>query len=159
MDNPSNLPLGEKIIASVRAVKTPEEKDHARSVRKQVFIEEQNVPPELEYDAHDEDPQTVHFIAYSNGIPQGAARLRPYSSNSGKIERVAVLKEARGQGIGALLMVAIEEQAVRRGFNSLKLNAQLHAEPFYRRIGYSPIGNVFLEADIEHIAMEKELES
>ena len=158
MDNPSNLPIREKVETTVKVVQTEEEKQHSRSVRSQVFIDEQKVPPGLEYDAYDEDPQTVHFIAYANGVPQGAARLRPFTPACGKVERVAVLKEARGLGLGALLMKAVEDQAISRGFSSMKLNAQLHAEPFYRRIGYTPIGNVFMEADIEHIAMEKKLE-
>lgn len=157
MDNPSNLPLREKVTPTVREVRTAEEKEHSRLVRSRVFIEEQKVPAELEYDGYDEDPQTFHFIAYTNNIPEGAARLRPYSPTIGKVERVAVLKEARGKGLGVLLMKAIEDQAVRKGYSRLKLNAQLHAEPFYRRIGYTPVGDVFIEADIEHIAMEKEL--
>ncbi|RXT14964.1 GNAT family N-acetyltransferase [Ammoniphilus sp. CFH 90114] len=157
MDHSSNLSLREKV--TVKKVSTAEEKEHCRAVRSLVFVEEQNVPAELEYDALDEVKQTLHFVAYFKNLPQGAARLRPYSSlHVGKVERVAVLKEARGQGIGALLMNALEDQARKENFHTLLINAQLHAAPFYQRLGYTPVGEVFLEANIEHISMEKKLE-
>lgn len=156
MDHTPNLSIRQEI--KVQEAKTKQEKKDAFTVRTKVFIDEQNVPSDLEYDEHDESNTTVHFVAYQEDAPVGAARLRQYAPNTGKAERVAVLQEARGLGIGAELMNKLTKKARDLGYNKIKLNAQLHAEPFYVRLGFVRKGNVFMEADIEHIAMEKELD-
>lgn len=156
MDNTPDISIREKV--KVQQAQTIEEKKDAFAVRTKVFIDEQNVPPDLEYDEHDESNATLHFVAYRGDSPVGAARLREYAPHIGKAERVAVLKEARGLGIGAELMNQLSKKAMDLGFHKIKLNAQLQAEPFYRQLGYERKGDVFLEAGIEHIAMEKELD-
>lgn len=155
MDYTSNVSIGEEVI--VKKADSEKEKQDARSVRSKVFIDEQNVPAELEYDLHDEDPATVHLVAYAGNKPAGAARMRQTEKAIGKAERVAVLKEARGRGIGALLMREMENWAKEAGIDKIKLNAQLHAENFYSQLGYKKVGDPFLEANIEHIAMVKNL--
>ncbi|MEJ8546737.1 GNAT family N-acetyltransferase [Brevibacillus borstelensis] len=128
----------------------------ALSVRRAVFIREQQVPEEIEIDSHDRiDSETIHFVVYRGEQAVGASRLRPYTPGIGKVERVAILSSERGTGLGRLLMLAMEETARRQGFKGLKLNAQTHAQRFYEKLGYSPVGEVFEEAGIEHIAMEK----
>lgn len=155
MDKLSNLPTGQEILI-IRAL-TPVEKKDAFQVRQTVFLGEQGVPAELEYDVHDEHQDTTHLVAYCGGNPVGAARLRKWDEKTGKVERVAVLGLYRKAGIGAQLMEKLEEIAMELGFHKLKLNAQLHATTFYSKLGYHPMGDVFLEANIEHIAMEKKL--
>lgn len=156
MDNTSDLSIRQKI--RVQQANNMQEKKDAFAVRTKVFIDEQRVPSDLEYDEHDESSGTIHFVAYHLDQPVGAARLREYTPKVGKAERVAVISEVRGLGIGAELMNKLTTKAKELGFQKIKLNAQLHAEPFYKQLGYAQIGDVFLEADIEHIAMEKELD-
>ncbi|NGQ95428.1 GNAT family N-acetyltransferase [Brevibacillus sp. SYP-B805] len=142
----------------IRQVQTDQEKRDALSVRRTVFIEEQQVPEELEIDEHDEaGTPTLHFVAYAGDIPVAAGRLRPYAPGVGKVERVAVLSGERGTGLGRLIMQEMEEAARQNGYRKLKLNAQCHARRFYEKLGYAPIGDVFEEAGIPHISMEKPL--
>jgi predicted GNAT family N-acyltransferase len=117
-------------------------------VREQVFIIEQEVPRELEWDG--EDDQAHHFIALNEaGQALGCARLLP----SGQIGRMAVLKTCRGTGLGARLLDAAIDHAQALGMQRVFLHAQRHAEPFYRKAGFLPEGQEFLEAGIPHIGM------
>ncbi|WP_340673171.1 GNAT family N-acetyltransferase [Brevibacillus agri] len=142
----------------IQKVNSDQEMQDALAVRKAVFIDEQEVPADLEIDEHDQPGSgTVHFVAYNEQQPVGASRLRPYEPGVGKIERVAVLKDERGTGLGRQIMIVMEEAAKELGFDSLKLNAQTHAQRFYEKLGYEPHGDVFDEAGIEHIAMVKAL--
>jgi predicted GNAT family N-acyltransferase len=146
-------------VYQIHTVQSEKEKADALAVRRLVFVEEQQVPEELEIDEHDEqDSATVHFVAYAGDKPVGASRLRPYAPGVGKVERVAVLGSERGTGLGRQIMLAMEETARQQGFTKLKLNAQTHAQRFYEKLGYTPVGDVFDEAGIEHIAMEKTLQ-
>lgn len=128
--------------------------EDALSVRYDVFVDEQGVPEDLEVDEH-EDTAT-HFVAYDDGAAVGAARLREYEAGVGKVERVAVRKARRGEGVGAALMDAVEAAAAER-FDELYLHAQLHVEGFYADRGYERDGGVFTEAGIEHVAMRQSL--
>ncbi|MDR4998961.1 GNAT family N-acetyltransferase [Brevibacillus sp. FSL K6-0770] len=143
---------------AIQKVSSEKEMQDALTVRKAVFIDEQQVPAELEIDEHDEQGSgTVHFVAYNEQEPVGASRLRPYAPGVGKVERVAVLQSERGTGLGRQIMLVMEDAAKELGFDSLKLNAQTHAQRFYEKLGYEPHGDVFDEAGIEHIAMVKAL--
>jgi predicted GNAT family N-acyltransferase len=142
----------------IRQVESEKELQDALSVRRIVFIDEQQVPEDLEIDEHDTNASpTVHFVAYDGEQPVGAGRLRPYAPGVGKVERVAVLASERGTGLGRQIMLLMEESARTQGFDKLKLNAQCHAQAFYEKLGYIPVGDVFDEAGIPHIAMEKSL--
>lgn len=134
------------------------ERQKALEIRKIVFVEEQKVPQELEYDAYDEQVGVDHFIISTEfGKTVGTARLRAYDGGNGKVQRVAVLTEYRGMGAGALLMKAVEKTAMEKGFQRLKLEAQVQARRFYENLGYQAQGSVFWEANIEHINMIKDL--
>ncbi len=123
-----------------------------RKVREAVFIEEQQVPRELEWDGEDESAH--HFLAINEaGQAIGCTRLL----TSGQIGRMAVLAEFRGTGIGKRLLAVAVEQAKQLGFRMVHLHAQTQAEPFYRKNGFLPVGEVFMEADIPHQRMELEL--
>ncbi len=126
-----------------------EHKATLRKIRGEVFIEEQNVPQELEWD--EQDAVSTHFLAVNElGQYIGCARLTPQA----QIGRMAVLKPHRGSGIGALLLEAAVATAQADGLSRVFLHAQSYAETFYRKGGFIPFGSPFTEAGIEHIAME-----
>ncbi|WP_447591375.1 GNAT family N-acetyltransferase [Aquipseudomonas campi] len=125
------------------------QKDNAdlRRIREAVFIAEQAVPAELEWD--DEDSEAVHFLATEGDYPIGTARLLP----DGHIGRVSVLKDWRGLKVGDALMQAVINEAERRGQREQKLSAQVHASSFYERLGFRIEGDEYLEAGIPHVMM------
>ena len=120
--------------------------DALSDIRRRVFIDEQGVPPELEWDGL--DTSAVHVMATSHeGEAIGTARLLP----DGQIGRMAVLGQWRGIGVGtAMLQLLIAHAPVRE---RLYLNAQTSAESFYRRNGFEAEGDIFMEAGIAHIRM------
>ncbi|MGO2007556.1 GNAT family N-acetyltransferase [Vreelandella alkaliphila] len=122
-------------------------KDIASEIRRVVFIEEQSVPQEEEWDGRDEE--CSHFIAYLEDQPVGTARLLP----DGHIGRVAVLDSARGAGIGYQLMEAAIQAAREAGHPHVALSAQLHALAFYQRLGFVAHGGTFMDAGIPHREM------
>jgi len=123
-----------------------------RSVREVVFVKEQKVPIEEEWDAL--DPQCIHVIARAlDGTPIGTGRLTPEH----KIGRMAVLPPWRGKGVGDALLLALIHEAHGRGWREVALNAQASAVPFYLRHGFEPYGDRFWEAGIEHQAMRRAL--
>lgn len=120
-----------------------------RAVRETVFVKEQQVPPQEELDS--EDPTALHLLAESDdGSPIGTARVIP----TGQIGRMAVLHQWRSKGVGGALLLTILDEMVKEGYPAPFLNAQLHAIPFYRRYGFREVGEVFLDAGIEHKRME-----
>lgn len=121
-----------------------------RAVRETVFILEQKVPEDEEWD--ELDPRCDHVIARdAAGRPIGTGRLTPER----KIGRMAVLPEWRGKGVGDALLVALMDQARARGWTEVSLNAQVQAMAFYARHGFEPYGERFMEAGIEHQAMRR----
>lgn len=131
---------------------TDAELDTCHAIRRTVFVDEQGVSHEEEWD--DLDGECVHFIARVGGRPVGTARLYPLGA-AAKAQRVAVLAEARRHGVGAALMRALETEAARRGCAAVVLHAQTVAIPFYEAIGYAAEGPEFLEAEIPHRLMHK----
>jgi predicted GNAT family N-acyltransferase len=118
-------------------------------VRHLVFVEEQGVPVEEERDEHDAD--SVHFLARNaSGHPIGTARLLP----SGRIGRVAVLREWRGRGLGRALMDAVIGEARRCAMLRPHLHAQVQTIAFYESLGFVVCGEEFEEAGILHREME-----
>ncbi len=123
------------------------ERDQAtlRAIREAVFVAEQNVPPELEWDGIDQD--CLHVIAYTNDrTAVGTARLL----RDGHIGRLAVLAPWRGRGAGSALLLKLIAIAKTRGINSVALNAQTHALAFYQRFGFVAEGSEFDDAGIPH---------
>ena len=139
----------------VNIATTDREREDAFSVRRKVFVDEQGVPLNLELDELDETAD--HFIVYTAEIPIGAGRIRESNTGIGKVERVCVLPEYRGKHIGVLVMQALEDHATKKGFEKVVLNAQSHAVPFYEKIGYVITSPEFMDADIPHRAMEKNI--
>jgi predicted GNAT family N-acyltransferase len=124
----------------------------ARPVREEVFVAEQKVPLELEWDEWDE--RSDHAVARdASGRAIGTARLLP----DGRIGRMAVLREWRRRGVGAALMEALLQKAREQSMSRVTLHAQTHAAGFYRRFGFSERGGEFWEAGIPHVEMTLEL--
>ena len=123
-------------------------RERARAIRYSVFVEEQGVPVELEWD--DMDAPSWHALAFAeDGTPVATGRLLP----DGHIGRMAVLKVARGTGMGARVLAALMALAAELGYPELILNAQTHAAPFYARVGFEQVGDEFEEAGIPHVEM------
>jgi predicted GNAT family N-acyltransferase len=142
----------------IRRIDPTEHFEDGLSVRRAVFIDEQGVPEDREIDGR--DAEATHFVAYDDGRPIGVARLREYTegsstNNAAKIERVAVLEECRGAGVGRKLMDAAEESALSAGYDTIVLHAQLPVVDFYTRLGYEPTGEPFEDAGIPHRKMSK----
>lgn len=134
-------------------VRTAEERWEALDVRHEVFVDEQGVSIDRERDEYDD--YATHFVAYDGSHPVGAARLRPYEDGSeiGKIERVAVRAERRGEGWGRKIMAAVETTAREEGFTTLRLDSQNDAIGFYERLGYEVMSESFMDAGIPHRTM------
>jgi len=133
----------------------------ALAVRRAVFVGEQGVPESRELDGKDGD--ATHLVASDGDRPIGTARLRRRDDGSrgddkaAKIERVAVVADRRGEGVGRELMDEAEALAAASGYDRIVLHAQLPVVPFYERLGYEPVGGVFEDAGIDHREMRKPL--
>ena len=138
---------------SVRVADWQKDNADLRRIREKVFIAEQAVPPELEWDT--EDAQAVHFLAYEGDYAIGTARLLP----DGQIGRVSVLKDWRGLNVGDALLAAVIAEAERRGLNEQRLSAQVQATPFYERHGFRILSEEYLDAGIPHVDMLRQQSS
>ncbi|WP_435970603.1 GNAT family N-acetyltransferase [Streptomyces sp. Qhu_M48] len=150
---------------SVREALGAEDREACFAVRREVFVEEQGVPPELEYDTY--DATAVHVLAVrEDGLPLGTGRLlfgpdatgkTGADASVGSLGRLAVSQAARGLGVGAALVRAVEGVARERGLTAVDLHAQTHALGFYERLGYQAYGPEFPDADMPHRAMRRAL--
>ena len=131
----------------IRAGRWDELQNDAKLIREQVFIQEQQIAVEDEWDA--EDAVSVHFVVYDQDQPIATARLLKNNS----VGRVAVLKSHRGLGIGKLLMQQIIQQAKHQQREFLKLSSQVHAIQFYAGLGFNVEGEQYLDCGIPHIDM------
>ena len=124
-------------------------------IRMHVFMMEQAVSPDIEIDEYDQE--AVHFLLFDDqNIPCACCRLVSIDGHY-KIGRLAVLKRARRNGFASHILNAVEEYAKKHDIHSLYLNAQVSAKPLYEKLGYLSYGDLFFEANIEHIAMKKQL--
>lgn len=127
----------------------------ALAVRQRVFVDEQGVPESLEHDGRDGD--AVPAVARVDDETVGTGRFRRLDDATGKIERVSVLPSYRGVGLGRQLMEALESEARARDVDLIELHAQLDVEGFYHALGYETVSDVFEEAGMPHVEMEKSL--
>jgi predicted GNAT family N-acyltransferase len=139
----------------VIAIESPADLQRALAIRRRVFIEEQNVPEEIEMDADDE--RAFHALGIVDGNAVGCGRMLEHGDGEVKIGRMAVLPEFRKTGIGARILRFLIERARARGLRKAILHAQLTAEGFYLNQGFNPVGGVFDEAGIAHRKMERDL--
>ncbi|WP_020119919.1 GNAT family N-acetyltransferase [Streptomyces canus] len=149
----------------VRVAEDPADREACFTVRKEVFVGEQGVPEDIEYDAY--DAGALHVLAVrEDGVPLGTGRLLFGDAAAGKtggdasvgsLGRLAVTPQARGLGVGAALVRAVEEAARARGLTAVDLHAQTHALGFYERLGYVAYGPEFPDAGMPHRAMRRVL--
>ncbi|MEU9637923.1 GNAT family N-acetyltransferase [Streptomyces tendae] len=162
MSGPSRPPAAYE----VRVAEDPADREACFAVRKDVFVAEQKVPEDIEYDAYDAD--AVHVLAVrEDGVPLGTGRLLHGAAATakngdgdpavGSLGRLAVTAAARGLGVGAALVRAVEAAARARGLTAVDLHAQTHALGFYERLGYQAYGPEFPDAGIPHRAMRRAL--
>ncbi|MBN8489355.1 MAG: YbgC/FadM family acyl-CoA thioesterase [Burkholderiales bacterium] len=124
----------------------------AGAIRQQVFVQEQRIPADMEWDAA--DAACLHAVAFNRfGVPLATGRLLEHVPGVAKIGRMAVLRSMRGSQIGRQVLEALMAAARQRGEREVLLHAQSSAAGFYRRAGYMPRGPEFEEAGIAHIEM------
>ena len=124
----------------------------AHRIRSKVFIEEQGIPAEMEFD--DADQACIHAVAYNHfGAPLATGRLLEHVPGVAKIGRMAVSQSMRGSRVGKAVLDALMKAARERGYREAVLHAQVSALPFYTRSGFVSRGSVFDEVGIPHIEM------
>ncbi len=137
----------------IRRLRTQAELDEALELRHEVFCLEQGVPPTEERDGRDRSG-AVHLIALIDGSIVATCRL-VFVGNTVQFSRLAVRRSARRRGIASAMLQMTDEESRARGATRIVLHAQTYARALYDKAGYLPRGREFVEADIEHIAMER----
>ena len=142
----------------IKILESEKERSLGFKLRTEVFVNEQNVPIELELDEKDNSEYTIHVGYFKDDKLIGVARLIDTDKEVIHIGRVAIDKNHRGEGIGHKLILGCEDIAkkmLNRDFN-IELSAQVYAENFYKKLGYNRINNnIYIDAGIEHIDMRK----
>ena len=142
----------------IKILKSKEELNLGFALRIEVFVKEQKVPMELEFDEKDNSENTVHIGYFNDDKLIGVARLIDLDKDVIHIGRVVIDKEHRGQGIGRELIIGCEniaQQILKRKI-IIELSAQIQAENFYKSLGYNRINDkIYLDAGIEHVDMRK----
>ncbi len=134
-------------------------------IRKEVFIDEQNVPIEIEYETNENEKTHCCLYLDNNLVAYGRIVIScmhtsdspacKHTSDNVRVGRVCVRKEYRGLGYGKKIMNYIERIVKEYGFKNIEIHAQLHALDFYKSLGYQVMGKVFFEAGIAHVEMKK----
>lgn len=137
----------EPVLVTVRGAGWQRDERALSEVRRRVFIDEQAVPEDLEWDGEDETAQ--HWLAFHGDKPIGTARMRA----GGHIGRMAVLADYRQRGVGSRLLRAAIDAARAQGLPDVHLHAQVQAMDFYARHGFVAEGAPFMDAGIPHRAM------
>jgi predicted GNAT family N-acyltransferase len=153
----------DRSIPRARVVTNDADLDAAFAVRRAVFVDEQHVREDEEFDAH--DAAATHFVVVVHGVVVGTARLRRVPASEGdargvrgKIERVAVLAAHRKSGAGRALLLVAHEVARQWGMSEVFLAAQVDAIPFYERVGYEVYGDEFVQERIRHRWMRRRVD-
>jgi len=142
-------------MIEVRLARSAKDVEQCLRLRWTVFVEEQGVRPSLELDGHDKT-DAVHALALVDGVPCGAGRLIFIAPGVARIQRMAVIDDARGRGVGKALLAFLEDEARRRGATRLTLWAQVQAQACYEKAGYAASGGEYDDGTgIAHVSMEK----
>ena len=142
---------------TVTEVQNQEQLEACFAIRKAIFVEEQGVPAEDEFDQYDAlHTEARHILVHVDGEPAASARLRVVEQTA-KLERICVMMEYRKHGLGRVLIDKLEQMSLDQGLTKAKLHAQVQASGFYERLGYAPASDVFLEDGIPHLLMTKTL--
>jgi predicted GNAT family N-acyltransferase len=146
-------------MMTVTRITSEQELHQAFQIRVEVFVEEQQVPKDLELDEYDVAPDAARHVLLADGLhPAATGRFIAYQPDTAKMQRIAVRQLYRGKGVGRQLMEALEAWAKEEGFAFSLLDAQCQAESFYSKLGYETISTeTFLDAGIPHVRMRKKL--
>ncbi|MGM7682030.1 GNAT family N-acetyltransferase [Cytobacillus sp. Hm23] len=140
-----------------RRITTENELKTAFHIRTTVFVEEQGVPLEDEFDEYDQlNGKCDHVLVFINDEAVGTGRIR-FVDGQGKLERICVLAPYRKFGVGKVIIQALEEIAEDKQITRVKLHGQTQAEGFYKKLGYDILSDVFMEDGIPHVLMGKGL--
>lgn len=144
---------------TVEKITDKERLEQSFSIRLEVFVEEQKVPPDAELDEYDlPESAAVHFLAAVDGQPAGTIRMTAYDDKTAKLQRLAVRKEYRVHHIGSALVRALEEEAKRAGYQAVLLDGQTQARKFYEKQGYTAVSEeIIYDCGIPHVRMKKYL--
>ncbi len=142
------------LLWEVRCARGERELAAVLALRREVFCAEQGVPEREESDGHDDD--ALHLVALLDGELLGTCRVLMVGPTA-QFSRLAVSAPVRRRGIATALLDAAEVHSRRAAARQLVLHAQTYARELYDRAGYLPRGRIFVEAGIEHVAMEKQL--
>lgn len=150
--------LDSKRNIDIKHVSNQEELQQCLQIRNTVFVVGMNVPQSIEVDQHDNlEDICDHFLIKYKNINVGTIRCLPISSNTIKLQRFAIYDEYRNHGFGKETLKYIEKYYQAKGYQLIVLDAQMKAYDFYEKNGYQKVSNIFIEAGIEHVKMEKYL--
>jgi predicted GNAT family N-acyltransferase len=138
----------------IQPVRTDTDWAAARTIRTRVFIDEQDCPPDEEWDGHDSTSR--HVVGRVDGTAVATARWRTVTHGEdivAKLERFAVLSDHRGQGYGSELVAYVVDDARQAGFDTFLVHAQAHLEDWYAEHGFASTGRTFEEVGIPHVEM------
>lgn len=141
------------MTTAVRPVTTPADWEAAKAVRFEVFVDEQQVPAEIEIDEHDATAR--HWLLVVDAAVAGTARVVVKPDGFWKIGRVAVRAPYRGKGLGATVMTTILNEAEAAGAPGAVLESQVQAMGFYEKLAFVPEGSEFFDAGIPHVLMRR----
>ncbi len=145
-------------MTEFKFVKTQADLENALNIRRNVFINEMGVPESIELDELDTlTSQCKHILVLYNNEPVGTARCNLITDKKLKIQRFCFLPEYRKSGFGKTLLEFIETEFSKKGYNYFFLEAKFSVHEFYEKCGYKKVSDVFIEANVPHIKMEKEL--
>lgn len=136
-------------------VNSQEQFEKCLEIRSKVFIEEQNVAFDLEIDGL--DPEALHLLVYCDDVACATLRVLFPNKDTAHIGRVCVLKEYRRHHLGSKMMMYLENILKENKIKHMELGAQCYIVSFYEKLGFKAEGEVFLDADIEHIMMKKDI--
>ena len=139
----------------IKTALLPQELQAIQKIRRLVFQTEQGDEPELDFDGQDETSEQI--IAYFDSQPVGTARIRYLNNQTAKIERLAVLSTARGQGIGKKIMEKAIEVVAQKNIQEVLIHAQEYIKGLHQQLGFEQEGEEFEEAGITHVKMRKKL--
>jgi len=146
---------GESMV-DVQVGDWPTLRSQACVIRADVFIDEQKIPADMEWD--EADATGVHAVAFNRfGVPLATGRLLRHGPEVSRIGRLATIQAVRGTGVARAVLEALMQEARKRGDAEVRLNAQTSAQGFYSRAGYACVGPVFEEAGIAHVEMSRAL--
>lgn len=141
---------------TITPVQSQDDWQKARAIREAVFIDEQDCPPDEEWDGHDDTSRHVLGWIEDEAVATARWRAVPHDDEiAAKLERFAVVPSHRGQGHGTQLVQSVLEDARRAGFRTFLIHAQAHLEDWYADLGFETTGRTFKEAGIPHVEMVK----